>query len=278
MKKKLVYSAIALGAIPVVANAVEVQKQAATFEKAVWEEAGATVNDAGLILSSPEGTEIKYAIGTLQKGNYVFTGKLKTKLYKVTVKIGGKTQEIEPDPDGETDVNIEFDLNAATNVELTLTSAGNGVTGSEFTLGSPVLNLKFDFAGAKTTLTNALNDLETTDMAAYPYDSKADKGAMPAIQAKIDAIAETYDVYAAQKLYDLPNSPIMGDIKALKETIASHQNDQAFNDVNILLNDIKAKFGVAKTNIEAELTGAAAYLMTPATKDLNAINDDNIIV
>ena len=273
MKKQFVYSVIALGAIPVVANADVVQKQTVTFDKAAWEAAGATVNDAGLIISSPEGSEIKYTIGILQKGKYVFAGKLKTKLYKVTVKIGGKTQEIEPDPDNEKNVNLEFELDEATNVELTLTSAGNGVTGSEFTLGSPVLNLKFDFADAKQTLTKALNALETTDMAAYPYDATADKAAMTPIKTKIDAIAESYEAYAAQELYDLANCPIQKDIDALKATIASKQNTQAFNDVSTLLNDIKGKFGVAKTNIEAELTGAAAYLMTPATTDLNAIND-----
>lgn len=273
MKKQFVYSVIALGAIPVVANADVVQKQTVTFDKAAWEAAGATVNDAGLIISSPEGSEIKYTIGILQKGKYVFAGKLKTKLYKVTVKIGGKTQEIEPDPDNDQNVDLEFELDKATNVELTLTSAGNGVTGSEFTLGSPVLNLKFDFADAKQTLTNALNALETTDMAAYPYNATADKAAMKPIKTKIDAIAESYEAYAAQELYDLANCPIQKDIDALKATIASKQNTQAFNDVSTLLNDIKGKFGVAKTNIETELTGAAAYLMTSATKDLNAIND-----
>lgn len=273
MKKQFVYSVIALGAIPVVANADVVQKQTVTFNKAAWEAAGATVNDAGLIISSPEGSEIKYTIGILQKGKYVFAGKLKTKLYKVTVKIGGKTQPIDPDPDNDQNVNLEFELDEATNVELTLTSAGNGVTGSEFTLGSPVLNLKFDFAAAKQTLTKALNALETTDMAAYPYDATDDKAAMTPIKTKIDAIAESYEAYAAQELYDLANCPIQKDIDALKATIASKQNTQAFNDVSTLLNDIKGKFGVAKTNIETELTGAAAYLMTSATTDLNAIND-----
>ena len=256
MRKEFVYSFMALGAIPVVVNAADVQVQATSVDLSVTAEDGSEV--------------IKKEVGTLLKGSYTLTGKLTSRLYKVKIKIGGQEVELEPDPDNDVDVNIPFTLAAATNVTMEAVSVSKE-TGSKFTLGSMALKLSFDFDAAKTTLTNAANAL-TTSMAAYAYDNAADVTAQTAILTKITAIAETYAAYDAQKLYDLNNSPIMAEINALAETIADHQNTQAYNDVYDKITDIKAQYNNAKAAIEAELTGAAAYLMASATADLDAIN------
>lgn len=256
MRKEFVYSFMALGAIPVVVNAADVQVQATSVDLSVTAEDGSEV--------------IKKEVGTLLKGSYTLTGKLTSRLYKVKIKIGGQEVELEPDPDNDVDVNIPFTLAAATNVTMEAVSVSKE-TGSKFTLGSMALKLSFDFDAAKTTLTNAANAL-TTNMAAYAYDNAADVTAQTAILTKITAIAETYAAYDAQKLYDLNNSPIKAEINALAETIADHQNTQAYNDVYDKITDIKAQYNNAKAAIEAELTGAAAYLMASATADLDAIN------
>lgn len=256
MRKEFVYSFMALGAIPVVVNAADVQVQATSVDLSVTAEDGSEV--------------IKKEVGTLLKGSYTLTGKLTSRLYKVKIKIGGQEVELEPDPDNDVNVNIPFTLAAATNVTMEAVSVSKE-TGSKFTLGSMALKLSFDFDAAKATLTNAANAL-TTSMADYAYDNAADVTAQTAILTKITAIAETYAAYDAQKLYDLNNSPIKAEINALAETIADHQNTQAYNDVYDKITDIKAQYNNAKAAIEAELTGAAAYLMASATADLDAIN------
>ena len=257
---------MALGAIPVVVNAADVQ-----------------ATSVDLSVTAEDGSQkIEKEVGLLLPGTYKLRGNLVSRLYKVTISIGGKSKTFEPDPDNDIDIYgdptapnadlFEFTLTAPTTVKMEADSESDDV-GSRFTLGSVVLQLSFDFAGAKTALTNAANALETTNMAFYPYDATADKAAKSTILNTITAIAESYDDYKDQKLYDLPNSPIMGEINALATTIASHQNLQAFNDVNDQISLIKGKYNDAKAAIEPQLKDAAQYLLEPATEDLNGINN-----
>lgn len=71
MRKEFVYSVIALGAIPVMANAADVQ----------------TINPE--VLTSVDGSEVSYVVGKLVPGKYKFQAQLTSKVYGVKVKIGG---------------------------------------------------------------------------------------------------------------------------------------------------------------------------------------------
>lgn len=77
MNQKVVYSMMALGAIPVMVNAADVQ----------------TIKSD--LLASTDGSEVKYSVGKLLPGKYNFTAKLVSKVYDVTVEIGGSDGKAE---------------------------------------------------------------------------------------------------------------------------------------------------------------------------------------
>jgi hypothetical protein len=202
MRKEIVYSFLALGAIPVTVNAQSV-------------EAMKISND---VLSSPNGTAISQTVGTLQKGNYAFVAKLTTRLYKVNIKIGGKTVEFEPDPDNEQDVNIGFTLKKATEVKIEISSAGDGASGSDFTVGSPVINLTAGINAAKQELTTKANDLKTK-VQGWQYDNAADVAAVDNLLKKIADVKETYQDYVDNELYDTESGAMAKEIAALEKQL-----------------------------------------------------------
>ena len=273
MKKKLVYSAMGLAAMPVgVINAAVVTKPATTFSQQSddWTNASeVSMNGQNLIISST-GATVEYSIGKLKKGKYVFTGKLTSTLYNVDVTIGGETQTLQGTDQA---VSISFTLSEEQEVTLTLksealeTAYGNG---AEFTLGSPVLNLSFDFAEAKATLTANIEAV-ITKLDACGYAAKEeDVEAANTIKTNISKIKESYSDYESNELYDLANCPIQ---KSIDQLSAKVDNEQAYYEVNEQITAMKLKSHEATTTLQGKLTGAAQYLLANAQAKMAAIND-----
>ena len=254
MRTEFIYSFMALGAIPVVANAADVQ----------------TISSD--VLASTDGNEVKYSVGKLVPGSYTFTAQVLSKVYGVEVKIGGKTQTIADGNANAQDVNIEFTLTQETNVELTLVSTDPGESGAGFTVSGAKVKLNYNFADIKDKLAKAANALAAT-IGGYNYAAKQeDVDAANALKTKAEGVAETYDDYKKFKLY-ADKSTIQEEIDALAESAAAkeaaYQNEQAYNRVNADIAAIKNKYNTAVAEIENTLVGAAAYLLDDAKAELN---------
>lgn len=161
MKKKLVYSVMGLAALPIGVNAAEGQSTTFSTEKSQWSGAESAQLEANDLIISSNGTQVQYTIGNLQKGNYIFRGKLSSEIYNVTVEIAGQSQVY---TGIDQNVEIAFSLATETQVTLTMTSAAKENAygaGAEFTLGAPLLKLDYDFEAAKTTLLGIANPVKT---------------------------------------------------------------------------------------------------------------------
>lgn len=258
MRKEIVYSFLALGgAIPVTVNAADVQ----------------TISSD--VLASINGSEVKYTVGKLVPGSYTFAAKVTSKVYDVTVKIGGKTVVV---PAGiNKEASISFDLAAETDVELSLVSSDPGESGADFTVADAVVALDYNFATIKSALAGNADALAAT-IGGYNYDAKEDDvKAANDLKTKANGVKESYENYKKFKLY-ADKSTIQEEIDALAEKAAAaeaaYQNEQAYNRVNAAITAIKAKYNAAVAELEAALVDEAAYLLTDAKKDLN----DNINV
>ena len=250
MRTEFIYSVIALGAVPVVMNAADVKSLD--------------------VIQSTTGSKEVVNVGKLVPGSYTFKAQLTSKVYGVKVKIAGK--EVEGTFTGNnTAVSFNFDLDKETDVNLELVSTDPGEAGAGFQIADAVVILNFDLAKAKAEWTDAINALKTTQVAAYDYDDdeeKADKDAADKLIAKLNKIADTYEEYVAQKLYQKASVP-QGEIDALEAQIKGHQNTQAYNNVNAAITAIKAKYNDAVADIKESLVKEALYLQESALKDLN---------
>jgi hypothetical protein len=258
MRKEFVYSVIALGAIPVMANAADVQ----------------TINPE--VLTSVDGSEVSYVVGKLVPGKYKFKAQLTSKVYGVKVKIGGVEAPYAAKTSAR-DVDVEFTLTKETDITLTIVSTDPGEDGAGWTIASPVVSLEYDFATIKTTLAGNAQTLATT-ISGYNYAAKdEDVKAANALKKKAQDVAESYDDYKKFKLY-AEKSTIQEEIEALAKAAgdkeAAYQNEQAYTRVNAAITPIKSKYNAAVTELEQALIGVAAYLLEDAKKDLN----DNINV
>lgn len=258
MRKEFVYSVIALGAIPVMANAADVQ----------------TINPE--VLTSVDGSEVSYVVGKLVPGKYKFKAQLTSKVYGVKVKIGGVEAPYAAKTSA-TDVDVEFTLTKETDITLTLVSTDPGEDGAGWTIASPVVSLEYNFATIKTTLAGNAETLAAT-IGGYNYAAKdEDVKAANALKKKAQDVAESYDDYKKFKLY-AEKSTIQEEIEALAKAAgdkeAAYQNKQAYTRVNAAITPIKSKYNAAVTELEQALIGVAAYLLEDAKKDLN----DNINV
>lgn len=258
MRKEFVYSFMALGAIPVVVNAADVQ----------------TINSD--VLASTNGSKVTYPVGKLVKGNYTFSAKLTSKVYGVQVKIAGQTANIATaNNPAEPNVTIHFTLGAETDVELTLESTDPGESGAGFTVADAKVILDYNFATIKNTLVNNAQTLAGT-IGGYSYAAKQeDVDAANALKTQANDMDETYDNYKNLKLY-ATKSTIQEAIDNLAASAAAkeaaYQNEQAYNRVNAAITAIKAKYNAAVAQLEGALINQAAYLLDDAKADLN----DNI--
>ena len=256
MRTEFVYSFMALGAIPVVVNAADVQ----------------AIQINADVLTSTDGSKVTYAAGKLLPGSYTFTAQLTSKVYGVEAKIGGKTQKFENGSAAAQNINIQFTLNAEADVELTLESTDPGESGAGFTVANPLLSLSFDFTAVKTALANNAQTLADA-IAAYNYAAKQeDVDAAKALKTKANGVAETYADYKKYKFY-ATKSTIQEEIDALADKAAAaeaaYQNEQAYNRVNAAITAIKAKYNDAVAELKDKLVNEAAYLLEDALAELN---------
>lgn len=285
MRTEFVYSVIALGAIPVMANAADVNVKATQINAEVLQSANGKL-DLGKVALAP--------------GKYALKGLLTSKVYDVNVKINGVATKIAASPTA-TELNVAIDLSKKTEiteVEISLESTYPTESGADFSLGAPFVNLTFDFAGIVETLTGKSSAL-ATKINGYAYSDafeslgkkyaakKEDADSLAKIDLKIaniktDATA-SYEDYLNFKLY-AEKSTIQEEIEALDTKTAAAEaafkNEQAYARVNAAITTIKGKYNAAVTELEQALVKEAAYLLgdaetkNTAKKDLN----DNINV
>ena len=273
MNQKALYSLMGLAALPLGANADVVQVQAAQLNN--WEGTGLTVADGTI---SSDGSKAEYTISQLLPGKYKLTCTLTTKVYDVDVEIAG-VKVTKKGTNGEATkqkVEIEFTLTETKDVTLSFTSSDPGVSGAAYSFSAPVLDLEFDFGGAKETLKTRANALKTVDIVKYTYDSTKDVEAVDNLVKDINAIEEKYLTYKEKKLYNLDSKKTTFDdkIAEIAAAIAAHQNEQAYNDVNADITAIKAKYNTAVAELEETLVGAAAYLLDGANGAKADLNDN----
>ena len=264
MNQKVLYSMMGLAALPLGAEAAVVQAAQLTN----WEGTGLTVVDGTI---SSNGSAAEYTIPQLLPGNYKLTCSLTTKVYNVTVEIGGTKKEI-TNASGAQAVELEFTLTETKDVKLSFTSSDPGEAGSAYSFTAPVLSLDFDFNNAKTTLAGRANALKTVNIPVYEYNSTDDAKAVDDLVEKINTtIEEKYLTYKDKKLYNLDSKKTAydDDIANLAATIAANQNEQAYSDVNAEITATKAKYNAAVTELEGVLVDAAGYLLNGAKAKLN---------
>ena len=258
---------MALGAIPVVANAADVQ----------------TISSD--VLASGDGSEVKYSVGKLVPGTYKLSAKLTSKVYNVKINIGGTEKEIGTANNPSTpNVGIEFTLDKETDIELSLVSTDPGQAGAGFTVADAKIILDYNFDDIKNTLITKAGELANT-IAGYDYDNYEDHDKQKDVEkannlkTKAEGIAETYDDYKKFELY-AKKSTIEKEIDALADEAAAveadYQNEQAYNRVNTAITDIKAKYNAAVTELEGILVDAAAYLLPKANDELNTKINEKI--
>lgn len=254
MRKEFVYSFLALGAIPVTVNATE----AKSFDNIIC----------------PAGSQINQEIGTLAPGKYTLKGDLISKLYKVTIEIGGAKKTFESsktlgvDENEPQKVAVDFELKKASKVTLKMYSEST-VSGSEFTFGSPLVDLTFDFAAAKTTLEGNVDKVITT-IEGYTYAAKEDDvKAAKALKTAIGKIGETYKDYEDNGLYDLEKGAMAMKIKKVA-------SDAAYNQIDMEISDAKTAYNTAVLTLKEELVEASQYLQEGALKKLESDIDAKI--
>lgn len=280
MRTEFVYSVIALGAIPVMANAADVNVKATQINAEVLQSANGKL-DLGKVALAP--------------GKYALKGLLTSKVYDVNVKINGVATKIAASSTA-TELNVAIDLSkktGITEVEISLESTYPTESGADFSLGAPFVNLTFDFAGIVNTLTGKSSAL-ATKINGYAYSAafkslgteyaakKEDTDSLAKIDLKIaniktDATA-SYEDYLNFKLY-AEKSTIQEEIEALDTKTAAaeaaYQNEQAYARVNAAITAIKGKYNTAITELEQALVKEAAYLLGNAEKENTAKYDLN---
>ena len=213
MKKRIVYSFVALSGIPVLAEAAIVT---GALPANGWGTGAAVQGDQ---VSSDNG-------GMLQQKLSLVPGKYKLIVDdiivpdggSVTIKVGTVSKEIKENGKAE----VVFSLSAASVVDVSV--EGTGI----FTLKGVSVDLDFDFNGAIATLQQQLNGLSE---AIKGYNStpeqKANEAAAGLIQDTINLIkaGQSYENYTKYALYDLESSSITADIKKLAEKAAADETE-----------------------------------------------------
>lgn len=268
MDQKVLYSVMGLAALPMVQTLAQTQN---------WNGTVLTVTQGQTVLDDATAEALSFNIGKLAPGNYNLAFNLTSKVYDVTVAVANAKAEAKQvcNNPGTTaqGVNIPFVVeDDSKDIVITLTSSDPGVSGAGYSFTAPEVSLSFDFATAKTTLTNNAQTLATT-ISGYNYAAKdEDVKAANALKTKASNVATSYDDYKKFKLYADPNT-IQEEIDALEDKAAkaeaAYQNEQAYNRVNAAITSIKAKYNAAVAELEETLVGAAAYLLDAAKADLN---------
>lgn len=284
MRTEFVYSVIALGAIPVMANAAAVNVKATQINAQVLQSANGKL-DLGKFALAP--------------GKYALKGIVTTNVYDVKIKVDGEekftiTAGKSAVELGDKDVVIDLTKKTGiTEVAISLESTDPTESGADFTFGAPFINLSFDFAGAVDAL-NGQSSTLFSKISGYAYSDafeslgkkyaakKEDADSLERINLKIAKIktdAEaSYDDYVNFKLY-AEKSSIQKEIEDLDAKTAAaeaaYQNEQAYSRVNEIITTIKGKYNAAVTELEQALIKEAAYLLGDAKTENTAKYDLN---
>lgn len=227
MKKNVVYSLMALSAIPVAANAQSNIVDQAELPGKDWAGEGLTNDGKDMVMCSTGG-DITYNVGTLQKGQYTLALRVQNKESELTVTVAGQTKKVAAADDWQ-DVTIEFDLDEAKNVTIKVSSEPDkpyNVAGTDINISETSFTEPLALLGRK--ITDAIVVVET-----YINPSATDdKLALAAIAAEINGMDKTYENYTEYKLYDVENSSLVGNIKEAFDTAKAHESKFALDKAN----------------------------------------------
>ena len=152
MRQEIIYSLLAVAAVPVTVNAAIVPTGTVTSN---W--TGAEVS-SGTVVIATAGTEVTCNLGELVPGKYqLVIGKSNSDL---TIKVEGKQEELKAGSNGI----VEFDVDGSEPKTVVFTV----IAKSTATLESISLNLNFDFKGAYDILHNAYIDV-FNEITSYGY-------------------------------------------------------------------------------------------------------------
>lgn len=204
MNKKVVYSLLAAAALPGIAHADAVIKDAVNVQQ--W--AGGKLNSDSTLYTST-GTVISYSLGNRVAGTYKLTIKgIDATNGKVTVSVAGKKVSTSGKSDSE-EVSVQFSLASESEVTITASIEGNN---KAFKVGEGTVTLVYDFQDKigtiQSVLTSATNTIDGWKTKGFDRaDEFNTRTAL--IQSTVDAIKDDvdgslggYDKYVKYKIYD----------------------------------------------------------------------------
>ena len=233
MRKNVLVSILAMtSATPLTALANANLDNIKADESSWGIESSTTVGIENGLLVSTDGTPVSQAIGSLVPGKYKLTGDLTN----AKILVNGD----------ELDANSQFELKATTDVTVTIEAV---VTGQQYSAGNLKLELVYDFAASRESLSQAL--AEVTNLI-YDGDSKDESliSDASAIAADINKLVNedgtdahaVYDLYVSTKLYEgVENSTLMTRINELRDKVTDVRSNAEAYDNAVSLIDEKEK-------------------------------------
>ena len=241
MRKNVLVSILAMtSATPLTALANANLDNIKADESSWGIESSTTVGIENGLLVSTDGTPVSQAIGSLVPGKYKLTGDLTN----AKILVNGD----------ELDANSQFELKATTDVTVTIEAV---VTGQQYSAGNLKLELVYDFAASRESLSQAL--AEVTNLI-YDGDSKDESliSDASAIAADINKLVNedgtdahaVYDLYVSTKLYEgVENSTLMTRINELRDKVTDvRSNAEAYDNA---VNRITEKEELLKNTYDA---------------------------
>lgn len=230
MRKNVLVSILAMtSATPLTALANANLDNIKADESSWGIESSTTVGIENGLLVSTDGTPVSQAIGSLVPGKYKLTGDLTN----AKILVNGD----------ELDANSQFELKATTDVTVTIEAV---VTGQQYSAGNLKLELVYDFAASRESLSQAL--AEVTNLI-YDGDSKDESliSDASAIAVDINKLVNedgtdahaVYDLYVRTKLYEgVENSTLMTRINKLRDKVtAAASNAGAYDEAVKLITE-----------------------------------------
>lgn len=260
MRQEIIYSLLAVVAVPGVAYADAVQKDAVDITQ--WTGTGVTLNTGKTILYSNSGETISYSLGQWAKGSYKLNiASISTSESALKVTVAGVTKDVAAA--ASTAAEVEFTLDAATELTITIES----VDKKYFEIGATKLTLVYDFAAAKSTFQTPLTTVINTINDAYTNTNKNSYIVQAApIQSEINRLKDSdedgtdaYAAYVQYKLYDE-----ITDEHPLMKQIANLLNEAAYAEKQYLIEQVETGTFATLTTSYEDITDEAAKVYLKA--------------
>lgn len=248
MRKNVLVSILAMtSATPLTALANANLDNIKADESSWGIESSTTVGIENGLLVSTDGTPVSQAIGSLVPGKYKLTGDLTN----AKILVNGD----------ELDANSQFELKATTDVTVTIEAV---VTGQQYSAGNLKLELVYDFAASRESLSQALavvisninTGQQTGEVGDAQYEDFMRRASV--IAADINKLVNedgtdahaVYDLYVSTKLYEgVENSTLMNSIDELEgDVTAVASNAEAYDNA---VNRITEKEKLLKDTYDA---------------------------